>query len=62
MKLDWKITDIDEIILVGSSTHILKVKALIKEFFNGKEPNRNINPYEADAKRAAVQGGILCGE
>ena len=57
-----KKTDIDEIVLVGGSTRIPKVQALIKEFFNGKEPNRNINPDEAVAYGAAVQGGILGGE
>jgi endoplasmic reticulum chaperone BiP len=35
---------------------------LIKDFFNGKEPNKNINPDEAVAHGAAVQGGVLCGE
>ena len=49
-----KKTDIDEIVLVGGSTRIPKVQALIKEFFNGKEPNRNINPDEAVAYGAAV--------
>ncbi len=34
---------------------------MIKDFFNGKEPNRGINPDEAIAYGAAVQGGILCG-
>ena len=34
----------------------------MKDFFNGKEPNRGINPDEAVAYGAAVQGGILCGE
>ena len=57
-----KKTDIDEIVLVGGSTRIPKVQALIKEFFNGKEPNRGINPDEAVAYGAAVQGGILGGE
>merc|ERR1719197_463655 len=52
---------IDEIVLVGGSTRIPKVQALIKEFFNGKEPNRGINPDEAVAYGAAVQAGILAG-
>jgi heat shock protein 5 len=52
---------IDEIVLVGGSTRIPKVQKLIKDFFNGKEPNRGINPDEAVAYGAAVQGGVLCG-
>merc|ERR1712216_190083 len=43
-------------------TRIPKVKTLIKDFFNGKEPNTGINPDEAVAFGAAVQGGILSGE
>ena len=54
--------DIDEVVLVGGSTRIPKVQALIKDFFNGKEPNRGINPDEAVAFGAAVQGGVLCGQ
>jgi heat shock protein 5 len=57
-----KKTDIHEIVLVGGSTRIPKVQELIKDFFNGKEPNRGINPDEAVAFGAAVQGGILSGE
>ena len=57
-----KKTDIDEIVLVGGSTRIPKVQELIKDFFNGKEPNRGINPDEAVAYGAAVQGGILSGD
>jgi heat shock protein 5 len=57
-----KKTDIHEIVLVGGSTRIPKVQQLIKDFFNGKEPNRGINPDEAVAYGAAVQGGILGGE
>jgi heat shock protein 5 len=49
-------------VLVGGSTRIPKVQQLIKDFFNGKEPNRGINPDEAVAYGAAVQGGILGGE
>merc|ERR1712232_573900 len=44
-----KKNDIDEIVLVGGSTRIPKVQQLIKDFFNGKEPNRGINPDEAVA-------------
>ena len=57
-----KKSEIDEIVLVGGSTRIPKVQALIKDFFNGKEPNRGINPDEAVAYGAAVQGGILGGQ
>ena len=54
--------EINEIVLVGGSTRIPKVQALIKEYFNGKEPNKGVNPDEAVAYGAAVQGGILSGE
>merc|ERR1712216_740963 len=57
-----KKTQIDEIVLVGGSTRIPKIQQLIKDFFNGKEPNRGINPDEAVAYGAAVQAGILSGE
>ncbi|KAL9237438.1 hypothetical protein vseg_011985 [Gypsophila vaccaria] len=53
---------IDEIVLVGGSTRIPKVQQLLKEFFNGKEPNKGVNPDEAVAFGAAVQGSILSGE
>ncbi|KAF7320908.1 hypothetical protein HMN09_00177500 [Mycena chlorophos] len=53
--------DIDEIVLVGGSTRIPKVQQLLKEFFGGKEPSKGINPDEAVAYGAAVQGGILSG-
>jgi len=55
-------TEVDEIVLVGGSTRIPKVQALLKEFFDGKEPSRGVNPDEAVAYGAAVQGGILSGE
>jgi heat shock protein 5 len=54
--------DVDEIVLVGGSTRIPKIQQLVKNFFNGKEPNRGINPDESVAYGAAVQGGILGGE
>merc|ERR1712134_60928 len=57
-----KKNQIDEVVLVGGSTRIPKVQQLIKDFFNGKEPNRGINPDEAVAYGAAVQAGILSGE
>jgi len=52
-------SEIDEIVLVGGSTRIPKVQQLLRDFFNGKEPNRGINPDEAVAYGAAVQAGIL---
>ena len=54
--------DIKEIVLVGGSTRIPKVQQMIKDFFGGKEPNKGVNPDEAVAYGAAVQGGILSGE
>lgn len=59
---DLKKTDIDEIVLVGGSTRIPKVQQLVKEYFDGKEPSRGINPDEAVAFGAAVQAGVLSGE
>ncbi|XP_029920469.1 endoplasmic reticulum chaperone BiP-like [Myripristis murdjan] len=59
---DLKKSDIDEIVLVGGSTHIPKIQQLVKEFFNGKEPSRSINPDEAVAYGAAVQASVLSGE
>merc|ERR1712232_1483074 len=57
-----KKNQIDEVVLVGGSTRIPKIQQLMKDFFNGKEPNRGINPDEAVAYGAAVQAGILSGE
>jgi L1 cell adhesion molecule like protein len=54
-------SEIDEIVLVGGSTRIPKVQSLIKEFFNGKEPCKSINPDESVAYGAAVQAAILSG-
>lgn len=59
---NMKKSEIDEIVLVGGSTRIPKVQELLKEYFDGKEPNKGINPDEAVAFGAAVQGGILSGE
>lgn len=53
--------EVDEVVLVGGSTRIPKVQQLLKDYFNGKEPSRGINPDEAVAYGAAVQGGILSG-
>jgi len=59
---DLKKAEVDELVLVGGSTRIPKVQQLLKDYFNGKEPSRGINPDEAVAYGAAVQGGILSGE
>ncbi|KAJ8355353.1 hypothetical protein AAFF_G00062540 [Aldrovandia affinis] len=59
---DLKKADIDEIVLVGGSTRIPKIQQLVKEFFNGKEPSRGINPDETVAYGAAVQAGVLSEE
>jgi len=56
-----KISDIDEVILVGGSTRIPKVQEEVEKFF-GKKPSKNVNPDEAVAIGAAVQGGVLTGE
>mmetsp|Transcript_19356 Transcript_19356/g.66741 ORF Transcript_19356/g.66741 Transcript_19356/m.66741 type:complete len:658 (-) Transcript_19356:181-2154(-) len=53
---------VHEVVLVGGSTRIPKVQALLKDYFGGKEPSRGINPDEAVAYGAAVQGGILSGD
>ncbi|KAG1460772.1 hypothetical protein G6F46_009658 [Rhizopus delemar] len=53
---------VDDIVLVGGSTRIPKVQKLLQDFFNGKKPSKGINPDEAVAYGAAVQGGILSGE
>ncbi len=58
-KLEMK--EIDEVVLVGGSTRIPKVQALVKEFF-GREPNRSVNPDEVVAIGAAIQGGVLKGD
>eukprot|EP00210_Caulerpa_lentillifera_P004243 g4047.t1 len=55
-------SEIDEIVLVGGSTRIPKVQDLIKDYFDGREPNKGINPDEAVAYGAAVQGGVLSGD
>jgi len=54
-------SEIHEVVLVGGSTRIPKVQALLKEFFNGKEPCKSVNPDEAVAYGAAVQAAILGG-
>ncbi|KEZ40303.1 78 kDa glucose-regulated protein-like protein [Scedosporium apiospermum] len=54
--------EIDDIVLVGGSTRIPKVQALIEEYFGGKKASKGINPDEAVAFGAAVQAGVLSGE
>lgn len=56
-----KPTEVDEVILVGGSTRMVKVQQLVRDFF-GKEPNRKVNPDEVVAIGAAIQGGVLAGE
>lgn len=56
-----KVSDINEVILVGGSTRIPMVQELVKRFFN-KEPNRSVNPDEVVALGAAVQAGVLAGD
>ena len=55
-------SQISEIVLVGGSTRIPKVQKLVTDYFNGKEPNKSINPDEAVAYGAAVQAAILTGD
>ncbi len=54
-------SDIDEVVLVGGSTRIPKVQAVVKEIF-GKDPHKGVNPDEVVAIGAAIQGGVLSGE
>jgi len=55
-------TDINEVVLVGGSTRIPKVQALVRTFFGGKEPHKGVNPDEVVAVGAAIQGAVLAGE
>merc|ERR1711978_759899 len=57
-----KKAEIHEVVLVGGSTRIPKIQKLVKDFFNGQEPNRGVNPDEAVAYGAAVQAAILGGD
>ncbi|KEF54489.1 glucose-regulated protein [Exophiala aquamarina CBS 119918] len=57
-----KKSEIDDIVLIGGSTRIPKVVSLIEEYFGGKQASKGINPDEAVAYGAAVQGGILTGQ
>ena len=56
-----KIGDIDDVILVGGQSRMPKVQEAVKEFF-GQEPRRDVNPDEAVAVGASIQGGVLQGE
>jgi molecular chaperone DnaK len=53
---------IDEVVLVGGSTRVPMVQRLVKELFNGKEPNKSVNPDEVVAIGAAIQGAIATGD
>ncbi|HSV56443.1 MAG TPA: molecular chaperone DnaK, partial [Magnetospirillaceae bacterium] len=55
------VSQVDEVILVGGSTRIPKVQAIVRELF-GREPSKGVNPDEAVAVGAAIQGGILGGD
>jgi heat shock protein 5 len=57
-----KRNQIDEIVMVGGSTRIPKIQELITDYFEGKQPSKNINPDEAVAFGAAVQGAVICGD
>ena len=61
---DAKVTanDIDEVILVGGSTRIPAVQALVRRLTGGKDPNMTVNPDEVVALGAAIQAGVLKGE
>ncbi len=56
-----KVNEIDDIILVGGQTRMPKVQEEVQNFF-GKEPRRDVNPDEAVALGAAIQGGVLAGD
>ena len=56
-----KLSEIDEVVLVGGSTRIPRVQQIVKELF-GKEPHKGVNPDEVVAVGAAVQAGVLGGE
>jgi molecular chaperone DnaK len=56
-----KVSDIDDVILVGGMTRMPKVQEKVKEFF-GKDPRKDVNPDEAVAAGAAIQGSVLSGD
>lgn len=53
---------VDDIVLVGGSTRIPKIQALVSEYFGGRQLNKSINPDEAVAYGAAIQAAILSGD
>jgi len=55
-------SDIHEVVLVGGSTRIPRIQAMIKQYFNGKDPCKSINPDEAVAYGASIQAAILSGD
>ncbi|MEQ8971844.1 MAG: molecular chaperone DnaK [Coleofasciculus sp. C1-SOL-03] len=59
---ELKPDDIDRILLVGGSTRIPAVQKAISKFFGGRQPDKSVNPDEAVALGAAIQGGVLGGE
>lgn len=59
---DLTVDDIDRVILVGGSTRIPAVQEATRKYFKGKAPDRSVNPDEAVALGAAIQGGVLGGE
>ena len=56
-----KVSDVDEVILVGGQTRMPKVQEVVKDYF-GKEPRHDVNPDEAVAMGAAIQGAVLSGD
>lgn len=59
---DMKVSDIDQVVLVGGSTRMPAVSDLVKDLTDGKEPNKGVNPDEVVAMGAALQAGVLRGE
>ena len=58
---DLKVNEIHDVILVGGQTRMPKVQEEVQNFF-GKEPKKDVNPDEAVALGAAIQGGVLAGD
>jgi molecular chaperone DnaK len=58
---EFMVSDIDEVILVGGTTRIPAIQEAVKKYF-GKEPNKTVNPDEAVAMGAAIQGAVLAGD
>jgi molecular chaperone DnaK len=57
-----KVSDLDEVIMVGGATRMPVIQGLVKDLAGGKEPNRSVNPDEVVAVGAAIQAGVLKGE